>query len=449
LFLAACPAIAADAPPKLAITIYNQDLAMVQDVRRLDIGAGRSHLEFKDVSGRIRPNTVSLVAPDITILEQNFDFDLLTPAKMMEKAVGQQVQIVRTNPGNGQQVTETATVLSANGGVVLKIGDRIEVLRDDGAPTRVIFAKVPDNLRARPTLSVDVESTKAGVRDATLSYLTGGLSWRADYVAQFDEPASKLNFQGWITLTNTSGTTFENADTQLVAGDLKASGLGDDWRRSAPLAGVARAGTEAGQGQRLGEYYVYPLAQRTTIASNQTKQVGFIDVAGVSAHKAYQYRADWFQSRNRPANVDTILQFDNSAAGGLASQLPAGTVRVYMKDAQGSPKFIGENNIDHTPQGSALAIKTGEAFDVTVQPTMDAQQRVNSRRTSYSMTYVVRNARPTPVTVELLQGGLGTDGKVISESLPSRRRDAYSLVWAVSVPAEGETTLKFKVETGY
>ena len=218
---------AADAPG-LAVTIYNNDLALVQDARTLDIGQGRQRLEFKDVSAAIRPETVALNAEGVSIVEQNFDYDLLTPQKMMEKMVGQEVQIVRTNPGNGQEVTETATVLSANEGVVLKIGDRIEVLRDDGEPTRVIFAKVPDNLRAQPTLSVTVDSDHGGARTATLSYLTTGLGWKADYVALFDEPASKLDLQGWITLTNTSGTSFNDARTQLVAGDVQVAAGGDD-----------------------------------------------------------------------------------------------------------------------------------------------------------------------------------------------------------------------------
>src|SRR6185295_4340441 len=156
-------------------------------VRTLDIPAGRSRQEFQDVSGRIRPETVSLSAAGVGIDEQHFDYDLLTPAKLMEKAVGKQVQIVRINPGNGAQTTETATVLSVNAGVVLKIGDRIEVLREDDIPTRVIFDGIPDNLRARPTLSVTVDSGKAGARPATLSYLTNGLSWKADYVAMFEE----------------------------------------------------------------------------------------------------------------------------------------------------------------------------------------------------------------------------------------------------------------------
>ncbi|MEO6360440.1 MAG: DUF4139 domain-containing protein, partial [Sphingomicrobium sp.] len=170
----------------VSVTIYNNNLALVQDVRRLAIPAGRSRQEFRDVSAQIRPETVSLSAPDLGVVEQNFDFDLLSPSAMMEKAVGQTVTLVRTNPATGQEVRERALVLAANEGVVVRIGERIEVLRDDGLPVRVIFDKVPENLRARPTLSVTVESGRGGTRPVRLSYLTPGLGWKADYVALFD-----------------------------------------------------------------------------------------------------------------------------------------------------------------------------------------------------------------------------------------------------------------------
>src|SRR5580704_14668691 len=233
----------------LAVTIYADDLALVQDKREITVTSGRQRIEFADVSAKIRPETASLTAPDISIVEQNFDFDLLTPAKLMEKAVGQQVTLVRTNPGNGAEVREQAQVLATNGGVVLKIGERIEVLRDDGLPVRVIFDKVPDNLRARPTLSVTVTSPVAGTRPATLSYLTPGLGWRADYVALYDQSNSKIDVQGWITLTNSSGTTYENAQTLLVAGTPQLAGTqlgGAPVRWRTPARGtIQQAGTES------------------------------------------------------------------------------------------------------------------------------------------------------------------------------------------------------------
>lgn len=432
----------------VSVTIYNSNLALVEDARALDLKAGRQKLEFKDVSAAIRPETVSLSAPGVTILEQNFDYDLLTPDKLMEKAVGQQVKIVRTNPGDGKETTEFATVLAANEGVVLKIGDRIEVLRDDGVPTRVIFDKVPETLRARPTLSVSVEAATAGARQAKLSYLTSGLSWKADYVALFDEAKNTMDLQGWITLSNNSGTPFENARTQLVAGDVNQlnNGGGYSPRRS---SGMISAGVESGVGERVADYYVYPLPERTTIASNQSKQVGFLSAQGVTAKKVYEVREGWFTSQAEPTKAVVAIQFSNARLAGLGSQLPMGTMRVYMRDAAGDPKFVGENAIGHTPAGSELSIKTGEAFDVSSQATLVAESRVSKRLTRYEMKYLLRNAKDQPVTVELRQGGLGRDATVKAESLKGRRIDAQTLGWSVPVPANGETVLTFTVETGW
>lgn len=435
---------------EVSVTIYNSDLALVEDARPLDLKAGRQKLEFKDVSAQIRPETVSLSAPGVTILEQNFDYDLLTPSKLMEKAVGQQVRIVRTNPGDGKETTEVATVLAANEGVVLKIGDRIEVLRDDGVPTRVIFDKVPETLRARPTLSVNVEAANAGPRQAKLSYLTSGLSWKADYVAMFDEAKSALDLQGWITLSNTSGTAFENAKTQLVAGEVNQLSQNNGYRpprRGSP--GMISAGTESGTGERVADYYLYPLPERTTIAANQNKQVGFLSAQGVAAKKVYEVREGWFVSQGEPAKAVVAIQFSNAKLAGLSSQLPAGTMRVYMRDAAGDPKFVGENAIGHTPAGSELSIKIGDAFDVSSQATLVSETKISKTRSRYEMKYLLRNAKDQPVTVELRQGGLWRDGEVKAESLKSRRIDARTLGWSVPVPANGETTLTFTVETGW
>jgi hypothetical protein len=441
----ASAASAADVPG-VSVTIYNSDQALVRDARQLDIAKGRQRLEFKDVSAAIRPETVTLSAEGTSIVEQNFDYDLLTPQKLMEKAVGQQVQIVRTNPGNGAQVTETATVLSANQGVVLKIGDRIEVLRDDGVPTRVIFDKVPDNLRAQPTLSVTVDSDHAGPRLATLSYLTSGLSWSADYVALFDEKAAKLDLQGWITLHNESGTSFQDADTQLVAGQVN---LGD---QAQPYDnGVTAGGQESdtGPGHEIGDLHVYALPEKTTIAQNQTKQVSFLDASGVAAHKVYQYYAGGFASADNPSSAMVVIDFANSSRSGLGAGLPAGTIRVYERDIDGKPKFVGESGIGHTPQGSELVVKIGDAFDVTVQPTLVSNTKVGKTRSRYAMSYLIRNAKAEPVTVELRQAGFGRNLKVVQESLPSRRIDAYTLGWSAPVAANGQTTLTFDVETGW
>lgn len=436
----------AQAQPGLSLTIYNNDLALVEDIRVETLAAGRQRIEFKGVSPRIQSETVSLNAPGIAIVEQNFDYDLLSPDTLMEKAVGQTVKIVRINPATGAESVETAKVLAVNGGVVLQIGERIEVLRDDGLPTRVIFDKVPPNLRASPTLSVTVDADQAGPREAQLRYLTGGLGWKADYVAMFDEKAGRLDLQGWITLSNTSGTSYAGADVQLVAGSV--SQISRPGPRPRPIAGVSVAGVAASD-DGFSDYHLYTLAEPTTIAQNQTKQVSFLDVQGAAARKVYRLDRNSFDSQAQPVSAQVRLEFSAASAAVKPKAMPGGVVRVYVRDAAGEPKFIGENNIDHTPAGSELSLVTGDAFDVTLQSTQVSADKVSKTLTRYTMSYVVRNARSESVTVNVRQSGLGRSGKLIKESLASRRLDDDTLAWPVPVPANGETILTFTVDSGY
>jgi hypothetical protein len=475
-------AIAQTAPPAaapataqgdVAVTIYNS-IALVQDVRQMTLPQGRSRQEFPDVSAQIRPETVTLSGQGFGIIEQNFDYDLLSPSALMEKAVGQQVTLLRTNPATGVETRERALVLAANGGVVLKIGERIEVLRDDSLPVRVIFDAIPPNLRARPTLSVTLDASRAGPRPVTLSYLTPGMGWKSDYVALFDEVAGKIDVQGWITLTNNTGTTFTNARALLVAGDVAQVQQGYNPRQvrgRAPLGN--QAGTESSGGEALGDLRAYPIEGRTTIANAQTKQVSFLDASGVPARKGYEYRNDWLGNQTEAQSASSILRFSNARQGGVGAALPAGVVRVYMRDTRGQAQFIGESNIPHTPGGSLLALRTGDAFDVKVQPVMEARTNITTQewdlnarykitnsdgtltvvraetpRAFYKtqMRYIVTNARNVPVTVDVVQGGLASwwwwrDVRVPDESIVGVQQDADTRRWEVPVAANGKTEL--------
>ncbi|HVW68262.1 MAG TPA: DUF4139 domain-containing protein [Steroidobacteraceae bacterium] len=446
-----CASGAGAAEPDLSVTIYNDDLALVQDHRTINLTGGKQRIEFENVSARIRSETVSLAAHDLSIVEQNFDYDLLTPAKLMEKAVGHEVTIVRTNPGTGAETREKALVLATNGGVVLKIGDHIEVLRDDGLPARVIFDKVPDNLRAHPTLSVTVNGAHAGAIPVTLSYLTPGLGWRADYVALYDEATSRIDVQGWVTLTNSSGTTYDNARTLLVAGaPAQVNDVSNGrWQPRPPRPTLAQPGTESGTRERLGDFYLYPLAERTTLANLQTKQVSFLDVHGVPAEHGYEFRNSWLESLAEARSAQTVYRFSTSAHAGLGDQLPAGILRFYMRDKRGEPQFIGESKIDHTPMGSTLSLATGEAFDVKVQPTVEKRTSLGFAHWQTDMRYVLTNASPKPVNVTLLQEGLWGDTSIRSESQPSTRRSASEAQWDVSVPANGKATVTASFDSKY
>jgi len=481
------PDPARSAQGDVAVTIYNNDLALIEDVRRIDPGRGDVAIELPDVSAAIQPETVSLTVPDATILEQNFDYDLLSPQRLLDKSVGQSVTLVHTNPTTGADSGEPAKVLANNGGTLLEVGGRIEIL-GEMSRSRLVFPGLPPGLKARPTLSVRLDSARSGARPVTLSYLSHGFSWKADYVALFDEAGGKdgaghIDVQGWITLNNTTGTNFANAHVLLVAGEV-ANTLGQGnyqpnrgFVRRAPQ--MEKAGTETSGRERLGDFYVYPITGRTTLANAQQKQVSFLDVKGASARKIYSYRNGWLSDAAEPQSAQSVIRFSTGASAGVGDALPAGMVRVYMRDARGQPQFIGEQSIDHTPMGSTLALPTGDAFDVKVQPTLVKRAKIDlgewergarwrvktdgkttkvftaDNAVTYwqtTMQYRVTNARPTPVTVEVTQSGLDngwSDTRVPSESQPGEQRSLDERAWQVAVPANGEATLTVTYDTRY
>lgn len=445
----AAPALA----DELSMTIYGNGRALVEDRRDIRFTSGEQVIELPGVSSQIQAETATFVASGVGINEQNFDFDLLSPEKLMEKAVGSYVEIIRTNPGTGRETRDRAKVLSVNNGVVIQIGQKIEVLRDDDIPTRVIFDSVPVNLRADPTLSVDVDSNRAGTREASLTYLTGGLNWRADYVAVFDENNGSMDVQGWATLTNGTKTTFKNANVAVIAGSVGQRGGAVPYNRGGFNPGynqrgnVRNAGIEQSPQERVGDNYLYPLPGKITVKSSQTKQVGIVDAQGVSAQKVYEYRAGGFNNTNNPVSADVRIAFANSRAGGLGTALPQGIFRVYAKDQQDRSQFIGEDRIGHVPGGSDMSLKIGSAFDVKVHGTVASKREISKKVSEMDMVYKVTNATDKDTHVHIRQSlpGYHIETEMLSESIVGERENAYSYLWKVPVSAEGETSLRFKV----
>jgi len=434
----------------LSLTIYGDGRALIEDNRTLEFSSGEQVLQLPGVSSSIVAPSVTLNAAGMTIIEQNFDFDLLSPSKLMEKAVGQYVNIIRTNPATGIETTQRAKVLSVNNGVVIQIGNEIEVLRDDNIPTRVVFPKVPENLRAKPTLSVRVDSDRAGNRPAKLTYLSGGLNWAADYVAVFNEADKDMSLQGWATVNNTTLTSFEDAELSVVAGQV-GNANNNRYNQYNRNNNQRRGGTEAGSVERIGDNYIYPLPGKTTLASQQKKQIAFVDADAIRAEKRYEYYAYGFQTQSNPISVDSRIAFSNSKAGGLGEALPKGTVRVYMKDAQGRAQFVGEDAIGHISGGSDISLKIGEAFDISVQPTVVKQNNVNRKIVETEMKYELRNAKKEPVFVSIYQSQPGWYFKydVLDESDESTLKDAETRVWRLKVPAEGSKDLTFKIRRSW
>ena len=442
-FMMVAPAAADD----VALTIYGDNRALVVDNRTLTLKTGEQVIEMPGVSSQIISPSVTLKAAGIEIIEQNFDFDLLSPSKLMEKAVGQYVEIIRTNPATGAETSQRVKVLSVNNGVVIQTGNTIEVLRDDNIPTRVVFPKVPDNLRARPTLSVSVDSSVSGRRDAQLTYLTNGINWRGDYVAVFDEKNETMSLQGWATINNQTNTNFEDAELSVVAGQIGNQNNRNRYNNNNRNNSLRSGGFESGTAERIGDNYIYPLPGRTTLATKQTKQISFVDADAIKSRKVYEFYPQGFQTIENPKSVDSRIAFSNSTAGGLGEALPKGTVRVYSKDKRDKSQFVGESEIGHMAAGSDISMKIGEAFDVTVKSTKVKETKVSRYVADTEMKYEVRNAKPEATTVYIHHNFPGWFMKwtILEENISSKDRDAYSKVWAVKVPANGSADLTFKI----
>jgi hypothetical protein len=444
----------------VAVTIYNQDLALVKDTRKVNLKTGLNALAMRDVSAQIRPETAllrSINAPgSLMLLEQNFDFDLLTPHKILEKYVGKTVSIIKTNPATGAETTEQATVLSANDGVVLKIGNRIET----GLPGRIVYDDVPANLRDRPTLVTQINNKGATDQTVELSYLTGGLGWKADYVAELNDKENMLDLSGWVTLTNTSGTSYKNAKLQLVAGDVnrvQPQMQATMMRKNMDMMAAETAAPMAEEG--LLEYHLYTLDRPTNIMEAQTKQVALLSATGIPARKelvlrgAEHYYQGQYGEIGTKMKVGVFVEFENKEASKLGMPLPKGILRVYKKDSKGNAQFVGEDNIDHTPKNETVRLKLGDAFDVTAdkkQTDFKVLPNPQKGRSAFESAYelVLKNAKKEKVTV-MVQEPIGGDWKIVSESHPHSKANSHLALWKIDIPAEGSTTLTYRAQVKY
>ena len=445
----------------VAVTIYNGDLALVKDTRKVKLKTGLNVLALRDVSAQIRPETAllrSINTPgSLTLLEQNFDFDLLTPEKLLEKYVGKTVSLVKTNPATGAESTEEATVLSANNGVVLKVGNRIET---GMSLARIVYDDVPANLRDRPTLVTQINNKGAADQIVELSYLTGGLGWKADYVAELNAKEDMLDLSGWVTLTNTSGTSYKNAKLQLVAGDVNRVQQNMRPMTKMMLGEMMAADAAAPMAEELLlEYHLYTLDRPTTISENQTKQVALLSASGVPVHKDlvlqgadYYYQGQYGEIGTK-MKVGVFIEFDNKEASKLGMPLPKGILRVYKKDSSGNAQFVGEDNIDHTPKNEKIRLKLGEAFDVTAdkkQTDFKVLPNPQKGHVAYESAYelTLKNAKKEKVTVTV-QEPISGDWTIVNESAPHTKANSHLAVWKIDIPAEGKTTLIYRAQVKY
>jgi hypothetical protein len=442
----------------LSVTVYNSDIALVRDVRNLQLPAGDFDLQFMDIAATVNPATVhfrSLTEPSrVNVLEQNYEYDLLEPDKLLRKYVGRDVTLVRTVQRNGTTAEEEvkATLLSYNNGPVWRIGGEIVTgLNAD----HIRFPELPANLHSRPTLVWTLQNAGASKHRVEASYLASKLAWNADYVLTVGRDDRAADLDGWVTLQNGSGTSFRNAKLQLVAGDLNrvrqaiAERRFDDARKTMEVAAAPMAQ------EAFSEYHLYTLGRKTTINNAETKQVSMLRGTGVPVRKRFVVDGQNFYYRNvqhpgAPIKdvVQVYYQFTNDQPSGLGAPMPAGTVRVYQADSNGGVHFAGEDRIGHTPKDEVLKLKIGNAFDVVCERSQSDFRKIAPNVYEVEFSIVLRNRKATPITVEVNEP-LGGTWQMLSASHEWVKTAAWAAGFTVPVKDGGVETLKYRVRITY
>jgi hypothetical protein len=447
-----------DDQAELAVTIYNSDIALVRDVRNIQIVRGTSDVQFMDIAATVNPATVhfrSLTEPSrVGVLEQNYEYDLLEPEKLLRKYVGREVTLVRTRMDGSTTRDEDvkARLISYNNAPVWEIGGEIVT----GMPaSHIRFPELPGNLFSHPTLIWTLDNTGGTRHRVEASYLARSLSWIADYVLTVARDDKTADIDGWVTVTNGSGTAFRNAQLQLVAGDVNRvkSELGimvNDALQRAEARPAPRMSQES-----FSEYHLYSLARKTTINNAETKQVSMLGATGFPVQKRYVVDGNYayFRSAQRTGspikdNVEVFYQVKNEEKAGLGMPMPAGTVRVYQADSKGGLQFVGEDRIDHTPKDETLNLKIGNAFDIVSERKQRDFQRIASDVYEIEMEVTLRNHKDTAVTVEVNEP-IGGDWRMLTSTFPWEKTAAFAAQFKVPVAAGGTSTLRYRVRVTY
>jgi len=457
--LAAEPLVAAELPEApvgeqlgLELTVYNQNMALVKDQRALTLVEGLNRVRFTDVAAQIDPTSVhfqSLNAPQATVVrEQNFQYDLVSRAKLLEKYIDQEI-VAREVREGGQVETLSGTLLSARDGLVLRAPDGHLIFTN---AERIELPALPEGLITRPTLVWEVETQQAGPHRVEVSYLTNGITWSADYVAVVNPDDTRADLNGWVTLTNQSGATYPFAKLKLIAGEVRRIQpppvMDYAVRAQARMAGAPQFEEKA-----FFEYHLYTLQRKTTVRDNETKQVELLTAADVPVHKVYIF--DGAQPRSFARRGETplikanvMIEFENTEANHLGMALPKGKVRVYKADADGSLQFVGEDEIDHTPRDEKVRLYVGDAFDVVGERKQTAFRQIAERVTEQSFAIDLRNHKDQAIEVTVVEH-LAGDWEILKESHPHVQKDAFTLEYHVPVPAHGQTQVTYTVRTQY
>jgi len=447
-----------DDQTELAITVYNSDIALVRDVRQLQLARGTASLRFMDIAATVNPATVhfrSLTEPSrVSVLEQNYEYDLLEPDKLLRKYVGRDVTLVRTRQegGSTRQEEVKARLLSFNSAPVWKIGDEIVTgIHAD----HIRFPELPESLFSRPTLIWTVENDGAARHRVEASYLAGKLAWNADYVLTVLKDDKAADLDGWVTLSNNSGTAFRNASLQLVAGDLNRVRQALGKMVAMEMADARNAAAAPMTQESFSDYHLYTLGRKTTINNNQTKQVSMLEGSGVPVQKRYVVEGQQFYYRNaaHPGSplkdvVQVYYQFRNEVKSGLGMPMPAGVVRVYQEDSRGAVQFVGEDRINHTPKDETLNLKIGNAFDVICERKQTDFEKISSGVYEVEYEITLRNHKAVPVTVEVNEP-IGGNWRMLQTSHSHTKSEAWAARFEVPVAKDGEAVLRYRVRVTY
>jgi len=432
------------------VTVYNGNLGLVKDVREARFPVGVTEIQFMDVAAQIDPTTVhlkSLTDPaGLKILEQNYEYDLLTSQKLMEKYVGKKVRLYQ-----GDGTFHEAKLLSTNG-PIFEINGQIHM----GHYGRLVLPSLPENLVAQPTLVWLLRNQAARPQRVEASYLTGGITWKADYVMVIDAADKLSDLTGWVTIDNKSGATYRNAALKLVAGDINRA---QDRRRDGRVLEMAAKSMAADasrefQSEGFFEYHLYTLDGRTTVKDNQTKQLSLMAAAEVPVvkHLMYYGAQDYYRNAyGMPISnqkVAVYLEIKNSKENRLGIPLPKGKIRVYKADRSGSQQFIGEDWIDHTPKDERVKIKMGDAFDVVGSRTQKDWRKIASNLYEVEWEISLRNHKKEDQTVTVIEPVPG-DWQVLTSTHQFEKVEAHTLRYQIPVPKEGATKLVYRVRIRY
>lgn len=439
---------------ELAVTVYNSNVALVRDVRRVQLPAGTIDLRYEDIAAQVNPATVhivSLTAPkELSVLEQNYEYDLLSPQKLLQKYVGKELTLVRTVEENNstKEVPVKARLLADNEGPVWKVGN--EIITGMGAD-RYEFPDLPENLYSKPTLVWLLDNGHAGEQTVEASYLTNQMNWNADYVLTVHNDQKSADLNGWVTVVNQSGAAFHHALLQLVAGELNRVEQPRMRMEFSMMAKAVAAPPPQFQQEALSEYHLYTLQRPTTIQENETKQISLLAAAGAAIDKVFQVDGEsyYYQNPQSPGQpikepVKVFIKFKNSEGNSLGIPLPAGTVRVYQGDSKGRVQFIGEDRIDHTPKDETVSLHIGNAFDVVAERKQTDYLRLGSRTVEEEYEISIRNHKPDPITVYVNEP-IGGDWTMLSSNFKFEKTAAFAARFAVPVAADGEALLKYRV----